>query len=221
MGDYVYINGSITPGNKARVSVFDRGFNYGDGLFETMKAQDAKVFYLREHLKRLKEGVRAIGMPLQSLKGLEADIKSGALTELLRKNSLEDGLSYIKIIVTRGGGDAPLPSTKARPTTVIVCKPLDAKAVSGYQKRGVKAVVVKDFRPAIPWIKSLSYLPNILARVEANKKGAYEAIYTGTGSSLLEGASTNLFLVAGGAITTPPLRRGGARGVSARVPTCL
>ncbi|MEK7772710.1 MAG: aminotransferase class IV, partial [Deltaproteobacteria bacterium] len=187
MGGYAYINGSIVPEKRASVPVFDRGFNYGDGIFETMKARDAGVFFLKEHLRRLKEGVRAIGMPLQSLKGLEADIKDGALTELLRKNGLEDVLSYIKIIVTRGGGDVPLPPAKTRPTTVMVCRPLDAKAVSGYQKRGVKAVIVKDFRPAIPWIKSLSCLPNILARVEANKKGAYEAIYAGADSSLSEG----------------------------------
>ncbi|MBI5903049.1 MAG: aminotransferase class IV [Deltaproteobacteria bacterium] len=210
MGGYVYMNGVIAPEDEARVSVFDRGFNYGDGLFETMKARGAEVLFLKEHLNRLKEGAGAIGIPLKTLKGLDADIRRGALHELLRKNGIGNALSYIKIIVT--GGDAPAPGALARPTTVIVCRPIDEKNVLRRQKRGVKAVVVKDLRPAIPWVKSLNYLPNILARAEAERKGAYEAIFTGADSSLLEGASTNLFLVEGGRVKTPPARRRGAVG---------
>lgn len=214
MGVYIYMNGTIAPEDKARVSVFDRGFNYGDGLFETMKARQAAVLFLREHLDRLKEGAGALGIPQKTLKGLDADIRRGAIRDLLRKNGLGDALSRIKIIVTRGEGDMPASGAPARPTTVMVCKPIDEKAVSMRQKMGVKAVVVTDIRPAIPWVKSLNYLPNILARAEAEKKGAYEAIFTGADSSLLEGASTNLFLVEGGRVKTPPvLRRGAVEGV--------
>lgn len=214
MDRYVYMNGKIAPEDVARVSVFDRGFNYGDGLFETMKARGAEVLFLKEHLDRLKEGACAIGIPLKALKGLEADIRRGALKDLLRKNGLGNTLSCIKIIVTRGDGDAPVPEAPVRPTMVMVCKPIDEKTVSKRQKAGVKAVVVKDFRPAIPWVKSLNYLPNVLARAEAERKGAYEAIFTGADSSLLEGTSTNIFLVEGGRIkTTPVLRRGSVGGV--------
>lgn len=214
MGGYVYMNGTMAPEDEARVSVFDMGFNYGDGLFETMKARGAEVLFLKEHLIRLKEGAGAIGIPPGPLKGLYADIRRGAIRDLLKKNGLGNALSYIKIIVTRGNGDAPVPGAPVRPTTVIVCKPIDEKTVSRRQKAGVKAVVVKDFRPAIPWVKSLNYLPNILARAEAERKGAYEAIFTGADSSLLEGTSTNLFLVEGGRVKTPPvLSRGAVGGV--------
>lgn len=211
----VYINGRMLPEVKACVSVFDRGLNYGDGLFETMKARNGYVYFMREHLGRLKEGAKAIGIPKKSIKPLEAGIKNGAMERLLEMNGLLKGDAYLRITLTRGvdkGGHAP--PGNIEPTVIITAKPLDALHIASHQRDGVRAVFIRGCRPAIPWIKTLNYLPNVMGKAEAEKRGAFEGIFTGKDSSIKEGTSTSVFIVTKGAIKTPPLEEGVLPGIT-------
>jgi len=199
----VYINGHLVSEDMACVSVFDRGLNYGDGIFETMKALDGKVIFLKDHLTRLKGGLRAIGMPRSAINDIENDLKGGVLERLLKINGLSKGFAYLKIVVTRGpdrGGHFPLKNPS--PTVIVVCKGLDLKAVSKYNKRGVKITLMEGLRPALPAIKSLNFLPNVLGKLYASRRRSFEAIFADR-DSLIEGTSTNLFVVKGGIILTP------------------
>lgn len=208
MKNYVYLNGKIVPEDKACISVFDRGLSYGDGLFETMLASVGSVRFLKEHIERLKKGALAIGIPKGALKILEEDIRGGVIKKLLKINGLSSRAAYLRITVTRGvdkGGH--LPSKGLNPTIIIITKPVDIETVSKYRKRGVKAVLIKGCSPALPHVKSLNYLPNVLGRIEAKKRKAVEGIFVNEDSSLLEGTSTNIFLLIKGVLKTPPLSR--------------
>lgn len=198
----IYLNGSIVPEGKACVSVFDRGLNYGDGLFETVKAHDGKPAFLKEHLKRLKAGVRFLKIPI---KALEADIKDGIIERLLKANNLSKGSACVKIIVTRGvdrSGHAP--SRDTMPTLIIVTKPLDEAYIHQLQTNGVKAVLIKGYAPALGGFKTLNYLPCVLAKAEAKRRGAFEGIFVGEDDTIKEGSSTNIFIVSKGILKTPP-----------------
>ncbi len=201
----VYINARFVPEDKASISVFDRGLNYGDGIFETMKAFDGKVIFLKDHLARLKSGIRAIGIPLNAIKNIEKDLKDGILEKLLMINGLSKGYAYLKIIVTRGPdrrGHFPLKNPS--PTVIAVCKRLDVKAISKYGEQGIKATLIKGLRQAFPGIKTLNFLPNVLGKLYAEKNGAFEGIFVNEDSNLIEGPSTNLFVIKGGVVKPPP-----------------
>lgn len=210
----VYINGRVLPENKATVSVFDRGLNYGDGLFETMKAVNGRVEFLRDHLSRLKKGARFLAFPAGSLKALELDIKDGALEKLLKANGLTGKTAYLRITVTRGadrdGGHLP---KKSVPTVIIVARPIDTGALERLRTKGVSAAVIKGYGPAIPGVKSLNYLPSVLGKAEAVRGGAIEGIFAAKDSSVREGTSSNIFVVSGGVVLTPPVSSDPAEGV--------
>lgn len=213
MKEFVYLNGKFVESRKASVSVFDRGLNYGDGLFETMKAAGGRPLLLKEHLKRLARGAKELLLSLPSLEPFIEDINDGAIEKLLKKNGLEYEEAYIKLIVTRGperGGHLPAGGTS--PTTIIVTKKLNEKYLSGLRERGVAAVYVEGPCPAFPGVKSLNYLPNVMAKVEAAKKGAFEALFT-TGGFVTEGSSSNVFAVVDGRLTTPALASGVLPGI--------
>ncbi len=183
------------------VSVFDRGLNYGDGLFETMKAHRGRVLLFREHTERLLSGARTLGIPTHHLYELEDMVH-----RLLRANGLEDTEAYVKVILTRGvdhGGH--LPSSCTEPTTIIMTKPLDTIGLKRMQKDGVKAVTVNapGCCVTVGGIKSLNYLVNVLGRIEASSRGAHEAIFIAPDNSVLEGTSSNVFIVKNGIIKTP------------------
>ncbi|HLE08369.1 MAG TPA: aminotransferase class IV [Thermodesulfobacteriota bacterium] len=213
----VYINGRIVPSKLACVSVFDRGLNYADGVFETMKAKEGRVFLLKEHLKRLKRGAEILNIPSPPFGEMEKAIK-----KLLKINNLSGKKANIKIILTRGedmGGH--LPQKKPKPTVIITARRLDTESIRRMQKTGVKAVLLNSppFSKASPsflkrgqgrlgglgGIKSLDYLSNVLGKIKAQKKGAYEGIFIENGK-LLEGTSTNVFIVKDGVLKTPPLK---------------
>jgi branched-chain amino acid aminotransferase len=210
----VYINGRVLPENKAAVSVFDRGLNYGDGLFETMKAVDGRVEFLRDHLSRLKKGARFLAFPAGSLKALDLDIKDGALEKLLKANGLAAKTASIRITVTRGterdGGHLP---KKTVPTLIIVARPIDTVALERLRTDGVSAAVIRGYGPAIPGVKSLNYLPSVLGKAEAARRGAVEGIFVAKDSSVREGTSSNVFVVSGGVVLTPPVSKDPAEGV--------
>lgn len=214
MRRFVYINGRIVAEKDAVVPVYDRGLNYGDGLFETIKAYDGRPAFLREHMERLSGGLQLMRIPQKLLKGFASDIRDGAIGEVLKRNSLDRGEAYVKVIITRGADSSGhAPPRDIRPNIIIISKPLDTRAISSYQKKGVKAVLIRGYSPALPGLKTLNYLPNIMARAEARWRGVFEGIFTAGDSSVLEGSSTNIFVVKGGAIKTPPVGKGLSTGV--------
>ncbi|MBI5491631.1 MAG: aminotransferase class IV [Deltaproteobacteria bacterium] len=208
----VYLNGRIVPETRASVSVFDRGFNYGDGVFETLLVKGGRPVYLKEHLKRLKEGIKILGIPAAGVKGLMRDIKDGAIAALAGKNGLK-GDANVKIIVTRGvgpGGHAP--KKDAVPTIVMIARPIDENALSISREKGIRAVTVNGLMPSLPGIKSLNYLPNIIGKDIALRSGADEAIFMDKDGIISEGTSSNIFIVKNSVILTPALGKGPSEG---------
>jgi branched-chain amino acid aminotransferase len=203
MGKKVYMNGRFVDERRASVSVFDRGLNYGDGLFETMKAYDGRVFLFKEHLLRLKRGARALRIPTTPLKDMERKAE-----RLLEYNGLTRGEAYLKIILTRGVDTRTLaPSNSLTPTMVITARRLDKSSLNRFRKNGIRAVLLNERGPAegLGNLKTLNYLPSVVGKMEALRRRAFEGIFTSVDKRLLEGTSTNIFLVMKDIIKTPPL----------------
>ncbi len=198
----VYINGKFVPRSEAKISVFDHGFLYGDGVFEGIRAYNGKVFKLREHIDRLYDSARAIALDIPISKEEFMEI----ILETLRVNKLRD--AYIRPIVTRGVGDLGLDPRRCKePTIIVIAQPWE-KLYGDLYERGIKAVTVTVRRNAIdslpPNIKSMNYLNNILAKIEANAKGGDEAIFLDQNGYISEGSGDNIFIVKNGVIMTPP-----------------
>lgn len=198
----IYLDGAFLPKEEAKVSVFDHGLLYGDGVFEGIRAYNGRVFRLDEHIDRLYDSAKTIALEVPIAKTEMVD----AIREVLRRNNLRD--AYIRPIVTRGVGDLGLDPRKClKPTVIIVAVEWGAMYGDLYEK-GLTAVTVSIRRtPAEalpPNVKSLNYLNNILAKIEANCKGGDEAIFFDTNGYLAEGSGDNLFVVKNGEIVTPP-----------------
>lgn len=198
----VYLDGEFVPENEARISIFDHGFLYGDGVFEGIRAYNGRVFRLREHIDRLYDSAKAIDLEIPVGKNEFMEI----ILETLRKNNLRD--AYIRPIVTRGVGDLGLDPRKcSKPSIIVITKPW-GKLYGDLYERGLKAVTVGVRRNAFdtlpPNIKSLNYLNNILAKIEANAKGGDEAIFLDRNGYVSEGSGDNIFIVKNGKILTPP-----------------
>ncbi len=198
----IYLDGAYLPKEEAKVSVFDHGLLYGDGVFEGIRAYNGRVFRLDEHLDRLYDSAKTIALEVPIAKAEMSE----AIREVLRRNNLRD--AYIRPIVTRGVGDLGLDPRKCeKPTVIIVAVEWGAMYGDLYEK-GLTAVTVSIRRtPAEalpPNVKSLNYLNNILAKIEANCKGGDEAIFFDTNGYLAEGSGDNLFVVKNGEIVTPP-----------------
>ncbi|MBO8179035.1 MAG: branched-chain-amino-acid transaminase [Archaeoglobus sp.] len=198
----VYIDGEFVPENEAKISIFDHGFLYGDGVFEGIRAYNGRVFRLKEHIDRLYDSAKAIDLEIPLTKEEFMEI----ILETLRKNNLRD--AYIRPIVTRGVGDLGLDPRKCqKPSIIVITKPW-GKLYGDLYERGLTAVTVgvrrNSFDALPPNIKSLNYLNNILAKIEANAKGGDEAIFLDRNGYVSEGSGDNIFVVKNGAITTPP-----------------
>lgn len=214
---WVYLDGKVLPEEKATVSVFDRGLSYGDGLYETLKARNGSPLFLKEHMNRLRAGARFLGLRSRGLRSFEKEIAGGAIETLLEKNGLVKGDSYVRLMVTRGPDKAShLPSRGLDPTRVIIVKPLDTAKIERSAKKGISAIFIDDMAPPLPGVKSLNYLPNVLAKMRAERLGAFEAIFVRDGA-ITEGSSSNVFLVKGGRLVTPPLSTRPSTGVLAGV----
>ncbi len=198
----VYIDGEFVPARDAKISVFDHGFLYGDGVFEGIRAYNGRVFKLKEHIDRLYDSAKAIALEIPISKEEFIEI----ILETLRVNRLRD--AYIRPIVTRGIGDLGLDPRKCgKPTIIVIAQPWE-KLYGDLYDRGIKAVTVTIRRNAIdslpPNIKSMNYLNNILAKIEANAKGGDEAIFLDHNGYVSEGSGDNIFIVKNGVIITPP-----------------
>ncbi|MCQ4153254.1 MAG: branched-chain-amino-acid transaminase [Archaeoglobi archaeon] len=198
----VYIDGKFVPESEAKISVFDHGFLYGDGVFEGIRAYDGRVFRLREHLDRLYDSAKAINLEIP----LSKEEFERIILETLRRNKLRD--AYIRPIVSRGVGDLGLDPRKCKkPTVIVITKPW-GKLYGDLYSKGLKAVTVavrrNSFDALPPNIKSLNYLNNVLAKIEANVKGGDEAIFLDRNGYISEGSGDNIFVVKRGRIMTPP-----------------
>ncbi len=197
----IYINGKFVPSEEAAISVFDHGFLYGDGVFEGIRAYGGRVFRLKDHVKRLFDSAQAIMLCIP----LTQHEMENAILETLRKNNLSD--AYIRPIITRGFGDLGLDPNKCSLATVIIIAVEWGAMYGDLYEIGLTAVSVAvrrntpDSLP--PNIKSLNYLNNILAKVEANIKGGNEAIILDTQGRLSEGSGDNIFIIKDKKIFTP------------------
>lgn len=198
----IYFNGKFVPKNEARTSIYDHGFLYGDGVFEGIRAYNGRIFRLDEHLDRMYDSAKAIALDIP----LSKDEMKKAIIETLKKNRLKD--AYIRPIVSRGDGDLGLDPRKCpKPNIFIITQEWGAMYGDLYEK-GLTAITVGIRRNAPeampPNIKSLNYLNNILAKIEANIKGGDEAIIFDVHGNLSEGSGDNIFVVKNDRIITPP-----------------
>jgi branched-chain amino acid aminotransferase len=208
----VYINGRFFEHTEAKVSVFDHGFLYGDGVFEGIRLYDGCVFRLEEHLERLEYSAKAL---LLDLPWTRAQI-SAATCEACRVNGLKDG--YIRLIVTRGVGTLGLsPKSCSDPQLIIIADKIQLYPPELYEK-GMKIITVPTRRinPAAlpPTIKSLNYLNNILAKIEAQHLGYHEAIMLNDQGYVAECTGDNIFVIHKGVLRTPPFAAGALAGIT-------
>ncbi len=198
----VYIDGEFVPASQAKISVFDHGFLYGDGVFEGIRAYNGKVFKLKEHIDRLYDCAKVIDLQIPVSKEEFAEI----ILETLRRNNLKN--AYIRPIVTRGIGDLGLDPRICKKPSIIVIAVEWGKLYGDLYEKGLRAVTVTIRRNAIdslpPNIKSLNYLNNVLAKIEANAKGGDEAIFLDHNGYISEGSGDNIFIVKNGVVVTPP-----------------
>ncbi len=212
----IYIDGEYYPKDEAKISVFDHGFLYGDGVFEGIRAYNGIVFKLKEHIDRLYSSARALMLEIPLSK--EEMIK--AVLETLRKNNLRD--AYIRLVVTRGIGDLGLDPRKCpKPSVIVIAVPLLRLYDEEKRRRGISMIVSWTRRDPVDAtsheIKSLNYLNSILAKIEANNAGADEALILDTNGYICEATGENIFIVKGGKLYTPPRSSGALPGITASV----
>lgn len=198
---------SLVPGEEARVSPFDRGFQYGDGVFETLRAEDGKVFFLEAHLERLRSGLGTLGIDLRDA----ARIAREGLTAVLGRLGHE-GAAGLKVTVTRGTGPAG-PSTRGSfVPSIVVTGSVDARE-RPVSMRAIISSIACNERSPVAQVKSLNYLEMILARREAEARGTEEAIVLNTHGRVAEASAANVFAVRGKGLLTPPVEEGCLPGI--------
>jgi branched-chain amino acid aminotransferase len=208
----VFIDGKFYSERDAKVSVFDHGLLYGDGIFEGIRIYNGRVFKLREHIDRLFYSAKAIllNIPMSHSKLMAATV------EACRQNKLRDG--YIRLVVTRGIGTLGLnPNRCKKPSVIIIADKIQVYPEDLYA-RGMDIVTVptvRNLHSALnPAIKSLNYLNNILAKIEANNAGVEEAIMLNAEGFVAECTADNIFIVKDGKLFTPPLSAGALYGIT-------
>ncbi len=208
----IWIDGALVDKEHAQVSVFDHGLLYGDGVFEGIRAYGGRVFKLKTHLERLLASAKSIRLTMHyTLRELEQ-----AVRETVEANAASD--AYIRLVVTRGVGPLGLsPFTCPKPCTFVIVDRIQLYPKEMYAQ-GMPVVVAR--RPRIPVecldpsVKSLNYLNNILAKIEAIDAGVHEAIMLNTDGEVCECTGDNIFLVMGGRLVTPPTSAGLLNGVT-------
>jgi branched-chain amino acid aminotransferase len=215
----VYVNGSFVDEDEAKVSVFDHGFLYGDGVFEGIKAYNGRIFALDEHVDRFFESAQSLQLTLP----LSRSEMKQAIVETVRRNNLKD--AYIRPVASRGKGALGLDPRSCKKATVVIIvdaeirHPEDTEGTALSQK-GIK-VITTTFRrngPDVlsPRVKSTNYLNNILAKLQANAVGVQDAIFLNAQGFVCELTGDNLFIVKNLRVITPPLWFGVLDGVTRR-----
>jgi len=211
----IYIDGKFYSEANAKISVFDHGLLYGDGIFEGIRFYNGRVFRLEEHLHRLWDSARSICLEIP----MTMREMTEAVLETIRQNHLRDG--YIRLLVTRGIGNLGLNPTQCESPSVIIIAATIALYHEDFYRKGLTIVTCATRRsnPASlnPAVKSLNYLNNVMARVEANLAGADEALMLNDAGNVAECTADNVFIVKHGQIFTPPVTAGALRGITRAV----
>lgn len=211
----IYIDGELLPESEAKISVFDHGLLYGDGVFEGIRFYNGRVFRLEEHIERLWDSARSICLEIPISRGEMTE----ALLETIRQNGLREG--YVRLLVTRGVGNLGLnPAQCKRPSIIII-----ATTIALYPKEvceaGLTVVTCATRRTNTaalnPAVKSLNYLNNVMARIEANLASADEALMLNEAGNVAECTADNVFVIKHGQILTPPISAGALRGITRAV----
>ena len=202
MSIQIYVDGKYYPKEEAKISVFDHGFLYGDGVFEGIRAYNGRVFKLKEHIDRLYNGARGIMINVPLTKEEMTEV----VLETLRRNQLQD--AYIRLVISRGAGDLGLdPKKCSKPTVVCIADKIVLYPEELYEK-GMEIITAatRRNRPegVNPQMKSLNYLNNIMAKLEANLAGAPEALLLNNEDYVAECTGDNIFIVKNGVLITPP-----------------
>src|SRR5437868_10686355 len=211
----VYINGKYRAEGEATISVFDHGLLYGDGIFEGIRAYNGRVFKLKEHIDRLYYSAKAILLNVP----VSHEEMARAVVATCRENQIRDG--YIRLIVTRGVGGLGLnPNRCKQPSVIIIADKIQLYPPEMYE-RGLDLITVptvRNLHSALnPAIKSLNYLNNILAKIEANNGGCEEAIMLNAEGYVSECTGDNVFIIKNGQMFTPPLSAGTLYGITRSV----
>ena len=208
----IYIDGKFYSEANAKVSVFDHGLLYGDGIFEGIRFYNGRVFRLEEHLERLWDSARSICLQVPISKREMA----AAVLETIRQNDLRDG--YIRLLVTRGIGNLGLNPMQCKHPSVIIIAATIALYHESFYRKGLTIVTCATRRsnPAAlnPAVKSLNYLNNVMARIEANLAGADEALMLNDAGNVAECTADNVFIIKRGQMFTPPITAGALRGIT-------
>lgn len=211
----IYIDGKFFPESEAKVSVFDHGLLYGDGVFEGIRFYNGRVFRLEEHLERLWDSARSICLEVPISRGKMTE----ALLETIRQNDMREG--YIRLLLTRGVGNLGLnPAQCKKPSVIIIAAAIALYSKEVYEK-GLTVVTCATRRtnPASlnPAVKSLNYLNNVMARIEANLASADEALMLNDEGNVAECTADNVFIIKNGQMFTPPISAGALRGITRAV----
>ncbi|MFQ5712502.1 MAG: branched-chain-amino-acid transaminase [Candidatus Scalinduaceae bacterium] len=215
MGLKVYINGKLYPKEDAKISVFDHGLLYGDGVFEGIRCYNGRMFKYSEHIDRLYNSARAIALEIPMTK---EEIKN-AVKDTLDANNMKD--SYIRLVVTRGIGKLGLdPFNCSKPQIIIITDLIELYPRELYEK-GLDAIIVPTIRNHYealnPKIKSLNYLNNILGKIECINAGASEGVMLNKDGYVAECTGDNIFIVKDNEIITPPTYAGILVGITRNV----
>lgn len=212
MAQWIYLNGEFVSKENAKVSVYDHGFLYGDGIFEGIRIYNGNIFKCKEHLQRLYDSAKSIMLDIPMSKEEMRQV----LIDSVRKNELRDG--YIRLVVSRGPGDLGLdPRRSPRANVIVIVEQLSIYAEEAYVN-GLKIVSVSTRRnipdALNPKIKSLNYLNNILVKIQANLAGVGEALMLNAQGYVAEGSGDNIFIIKNGILTTPPSYIGALEGIT-------
>ncbi len=208
----IYINGEYFSKEDAKISVYDHGLLYGDGVFEGLRSYGGQVFRLREHLVRLWESARAISLDIpMSIEDLARDVQA-----TVAKNQISDG--YVRLVITRGSGALGLdPHKCSHPQIIIIADTITLYPEKSYTE-GLELVTASTIRnhPAAlsPRIKSLNYLNNIMAKIEGLRAGCVEAVMLNHKGEVAECTGDNIFIVKHGRLMTPPIDAGILEGIT-------
>ena len=210
----VYIDGSYYPKSQAKISVYDHGLLYGDGVFEGIRAYRGAVFKLKEHIDRLYDSAHAMMLQIP----LAKEQLQQAVLETLRRNKLHN--AYVRLVVTRGVGDLGLDPRKCpKPSIIIITDTIRVHSEQAKAK-GITTIISWIRRDPVDAtsheVKSLNYLNSVMAKIEANISGVDEAICLDKNGCVCEGVGENLFIVKKGRILTPPSSVGALPGITAK-----
>ena len=211
----IYIDGEFYDKENAKISVFDHGLLYGDGVFEGIRFYNGRVFRLEEHIDRLFDSARAIALNI----GMDKSAVIEATLETIRQNNLQDG--YIRLVVTRGVGDLGLnPMLCPKASLFIIASKITLYSADKYEN-GLDVVTCATRRiphgALSPMVKSLNYLNNVMAKIEAQNAGAGEGLMLNEQGFVSECTGDNIFIIKNGVISTPPIAAGALAGVTRSV----